>query len=104
MKLKISLITVVFILSTMSAFATSYTGPRNPRIARERSEISGMLSVLSKRVEGKVSAGKVREKFFSMSREKRALILALYRQMERTESVPGREIAVSLIMALIVLS
>jgi len=104
MKLKLLIIAALLSISAVSVQASTGSIHRTSRSDRERIEVSGMLSTLSERVEGKVPAGKVLEKFMSLRAEDRTLILSLYRQMERSESETGREIAISLIMALIVLS
>jgi len=104
MKLKIVCFAILFILMTGTAGASV----RSERVihgsTRYSREVSGMISELGKGLKGRAPEEKLREKFSSLSDKERALILSLYKQMKRTESGPGREIAVSLIMALLVLS
>lgn len=104
MKLKSLCIVLILVLIIGAVPATAYANHPDRNTGRFRKDITGMISELSRRVEGRVPEEKMREKFSSLSREERLLIISLYEQMERTESGPGREIAVSLIMALIVLS
>jgi len=106
MKLKIVCVAIAILFILM--MGTAGASVRSERVihgsTRYNREVSGMLSELGKRLKGRAPEEKLREKFSSLNGKERALILSLYKQMKRTESGPGREIAVSLIMALLVLS